>query len=270
MTSDKEAILPKTVLCTHEMSAPKALQGLKIAFISDVHMASYRKPDTLKPLFKQIAALHADLILWGGDYAESAEYQRAFFKMAAQLRPRLGMFGVMGNNDRECFGSAFPLMRGIASRAGIRLLINEETCIEENGANIRIAGLDEWKYGLPNAKGMFKKSAPGDLRILLSHYPHAADTFFDQAANPAHLVLCGHTHGGQIRFLGRSCYDLGYGYQYARRSERFAVSGWRELNEQNPDGTPFVSRMLVSNGAGESLLPIRIFCPRQIHLITLQ
>lgn len=261
--------MPKTVLCRHTCPTPEGLKGLRIAFVSDIHIASYRKPATAEPLFSLVDSLHADMILWGGDFAESLEYEREFFRMAACLRPPLGSFAVMGNNDREAFGRSFPLLRSMAARAGIRLLINEEAAVPAGRGRILIAGLDEWKYGLPLAKGMFRTAAPDDLRILLAHYPHTVDTFVQQAALPPHLCLCGHTHGGQIRFLGRTCYDLGYGYQYARRSKRFFVSGWREREEQLPGGQTHTMRMLVSNGAGESLMPLRLFCPRQVHLIEL-
>lgn len=261
--------MPKTIVCNHTCPAAPGLRGIKLAFVSDIHVASYRKPASLGPLFALLESLGADLLLWGGDFAESPEYERAFFRMAARLQPCLGSFAVMGNNDREAFGNSFPLMRSLATRAGIRLLINEEAVVDTGSGRIRIAGLDEWKYGLPNAKGMFRAAGPEDLRVLLTHYPHAADTFAAQAALPAQLCLAGHTHGGQIRLFGRSCYDLGYGYKYARNSERFFVSGWRERTEATREGDVCTMRMLVSNGVGESLMPLRLFCPRQVHLIEL-
>lgn len=259
----------KAVLCRHSLPAPEGLRGLKIAFISDIHAANYRKPASLRPLVDQVASLKADMILWGGDFAESLGYQRAFFPMLAELKPPLGSFAVMGNNDRECFGGSFPLMRSLAQRAGIRLLINEEAAVPVGQSRILIAGLDEWKYGLPNAKGMYKGAREGDLRIMLSHYPHTADKAVVQAALPPHLFLSGHTHGGQMQAFGFSCYTLGYGYKYARRSRHFYVSGWREFAEKLPGGGKTAMHMLVSNGIGESLMPLRIGSPRQIHLIEL-
>lgn len=256
-------------LCTHTLPGPRALQGLRIGFVTDLHVARYRKPASLAPLLALFSENPVDLLLWGGDFAETAGYQRECFRRIAQLSPRLGMAAVIGNNDKECFGRSFPLLRDIARRAGVRLLINEEYTISVNGTRIRIAGLDEWKYGCANAKGMFKSPQDGELRILLTHYPHLADTFFAQAEAPPHLILSGHTHGGQIRFSGRTCYDFGYGKRYAQHAQRFFLSGYRTLEEQTRSGAPFATRMLVSNGAGESLLPLRLFCPRQMHIITI-
>lgn len=260
----------RPVLVRHSMPAPEGMAGIRIAFISDIHIANYYKPDEARLLVETVAGMGADMILWGGDFAESLEYQRAFFPMLAGLKPPLGSFAVMGNNDRECFGSAFPLMRDLARRAGIRMLINEQAEVRAGKGRILIGGMDEWKYGLPNAKGMFRGSGEHDLRILLSHYPHVADKALEQAAALPHLCLAGHTHGGQISLCGYSCYNLGYGYKYARRSRHFYVSGWREFLEKTPEGGEHVMRMLVSNGVGESLLPVRLNAPRQVHLIELE
>ena len=256
-------------LCRHELPAPEALKGLKIGFLSDIHIANYFKPEQAKGLIGQIGDLGADMLLWGGDFAESLEYQRAFFPMLAALKPRLGSFAVMGNNDRECFGNSFPLMRRLAQKAGIKLLINEEAAVSVGNSRVHIAGLDEWKYGYPNAKGMFKNAGENDLRVMLSHYPHAADKAVSQSALPPQLYLSGHTHGGQMSCMGFSCYNLGYGYKYARRSRHFYVTGWREFDEKLPGGGTEKMHMLVSNGVGESLMPVRIGAPRQIHLIEL-
>jgi len=261
--------LHKAVICRHGLPAPEGLKGLKIAFISDIHIADYFRPEEAEGLIGQIGALEADMILWGGDFAETLAYQRAFFPMLSALKPRLGSFAVMGNNDRECFGNSFPLMRTLAGRNGVRLLINEEVAVDCGGGRIWIGGLDEWKFGRPNARGMFKRASEGDLRVMLSHYPHVADKAVSQAAKVPHIYLSGHTHGGQISLLGFSCYNLGYGYKYARRSRHFYVSGWREFDEALPGGGSETMRMLVSNGIGESLFPLRMNAPRQVHLIEL-
>jgi predicted MPP superfamily phosphohydrolase len=66
-------------------------------------------------------------------------------------------------------------------------------------------------------------------------------------------VLCGHTRGGQIAPFGRSLFSGSiYGDRYLR--------GWYE------DGG---SMLLVSNGVGGWMLPLRLGAPPQAHLITL-
>ena len=246
-------------LCEHELPGPACMRGLKIAFVTDIHISNMYRPKAAEALFERINALGADLILWGGDYAETLPHQRAFFSLLPRTGAPLGMYGVLGNNDKECFGSAFPNLRRMAAKTGMRLLVNEQAVVPWGGGRVFIGGMDEWKYGAPTARGFFRGAGENDLRVLLCHYPSSADAAFRTAAQPPQLILSGHTHGGQIRLGGFSVYSLGYGRRYVKKSRLFFLSGWREI-----DG----ARMLVSNGVGESLLPIRFGAPRQIHRIT--
>ena len=247
-------------LCEHELPGPACMRGLTIAFVTDIHTSNMFPPRAVERLLNQVAALRADLILWGGDYAETVAHERAFFAMLPRLSAPLGMYGVLGNNDKECLGSAFPNLRRLAERAGMRLLVNEQAAVPFRGGRILIGGTDEWKYGQPSARGFFSDAGERDLRVLLCHYPSAADRACRTAAQQPQLILSGHTHGGQINVFGMTVYSLRYEHRYYEKSRHFYVSGWREI-----DG----ARMLVSNGVGDSLLPIRIGAPRQIHRITL-
>ena len=103
--------------------------------------------------------------------------------------------------------------------------------------------------------------------MLLAHSPLALRKLPDLRANPVSrklpvlpdLILCGHTHGGQIALGAFTVYNLGY--ERAKGANNFFVTGTRELGG---------ALMVVSNGVGESNLPIRIGAPRQIYLITLR
>ncbi|HUM61301.1 MAG TPA: metallophosphoesterase, partial [Clostridia bacterium] len=66
--------------------------------------------------------------------------------------------------------------------------------------------------------------------------------------------ICGHTHGGQIVFFGRSLHSSSeYGDRYR--------SGW--YREQGAD-------ILVSEGVGTSILPMRVGTRSQIHRLILR
>jgi len=57
------------------------------------------------------------------------------------------------------------------------------------------------------------------------------------------LILSGHTHGGQIAFLGKAFYKPGGSGRFLR--------GWCRLND---------IRMYVSKGIGTKYIPIRVGC----------
>jgi hypothetical protein len=69
------------------------------------------------------------------------------------------------------------------------------------------------------------------------------------------LILSGHTHGGQITFFGLwfPFFDLKYGHKYR--------TGIYSLGDKI---------LLVSNGLGTTLLPLRFFARPEINVITLK
>ena len=96
-----------------------------------------------------------------------------------------------------------------------------------------------------------------DCVILLSHNPDAlpvvAANSSSDGAPWADLILAGHTHGGQIAPFGRGLFKSSiYGDRYR--------SGWYE------DAGLL---MMVSNGVGDYMVPMRLGAPPQAHFITL-
>lgn len=239
----------------HRLASP--VKGLRIGYISDVHLTRYRLPSITERVIRPLAAEQPDIILFGGDYAETRECEKLFFETVSCLNPPLGMFAVLGNNDKERYGSAFPLLRREAAACGITLLINEERRVDTPRGAIMIGGSDEAKYGLTSAKGFFNGGADA-LKLLICHYPGSAKKLAHQASLMPDLILSGHTHGGQISPFGLNCYALGFEKIYSD-NEYFMVSGEKRI----PDGP----LMIVSNGVGESRMPLRIGAPRQIHII---
>jgi len=233
-------------------------EGRTLLFFSDVHLSRFFPNRAVERLLLQIESLRPDMILLGGDYAESAQWQLDFFRMLGHLRPPLGIFGVPGNNDRECFPDGYEPLAEAMSRFGATLLVNQTTRVKAENGLISIAGVDELKYGAPHVHPLFDERDASALRILLAHYPQAAARY--TAVNrilPPHLCLSGHTHGGQFSFFGLTPFTLLF-EQKLHGIDLPAVSGWTETN-----GSP----LLVSPGLGTSRIPLRINVVPSIHLI---
>lgn len=220
--------------------APAFMQGLNALFISDVHLRRPVKDEQLQALMALIRTQKADMILFGGDYAETADQHERFFKALSGVQARLGIYGVMGNNDREAFPDT-EAFRALASGGGMKLLINESLTLE-NG--LCIGGCDDHKRGNPRTKDLFGGAA---YRILISHFPVKPDC-------DAELMLSGHTHGGQFNFLGITPYSAGFEFAY----RMMAISGLRPLGN---------GKLLVSEGIGVSRLPLRMGVKPRIHLV---
>ena len=228
-----------------DVPAPEALRGLSALFVADLHFGCTRSPipHTL-PIVDMIRDLAPSLILWGGDYAEPGCH-RALFPLLAALQPPLGAFGVIGNNDRGENFSAFP---------ALQLLVNRS--VRVGNLPLRIIGLDDARTGSPDLS-LIDPPSEAVFQLLLSHSPLALRRM--PSSLWPNLTLCGHTHGGQIALCGLSPYSFGYEH-FAARRDNFFLTG---SHAPAPS-----ARVVVSNGIGTSLFPVRIGAPPQLHLIT--
>ncbi len=247
----------------HILQLPAACAGLAgrtLLFLSDVHLSNRFPAEAVEKLIGQIEALHPDMILLGGDYGESADWQLQFFEMLSRVAPPLGMFGVLGNNDCECFPEGYTRLHEAARRAGVTLLVDRTVRVDTGCGRISIAGLDEIHQAQPLKKPLFTGKDSTALRILLSHYPQSVGRYLrERPAHAPHFAFSGHTHGGQFSLLGLTPYSIGF--EFLIEWERLpAVSGWKKLND---------THLLVSPGLGTSRLPIRINVEPTIHLLKL-
>lgn len=239
---------------------PRGLKKKRLLFAADIHMSWMFKAPRVERLLRDIEALAPDLILWGGDYAETYDCAVQFFQMTNRLHPPMGMYGVPGNNDAETFRGDMSELRRVMRRGGVRLLVNRTAHVDIAGGRLVIAGADDIKHGAPSGRMLRLGAEKGDFRILLSHAPQALDQILDRVRELPALTLCGHTHGGQIRLGPITPYTFFFEHTQRERSRYFHVSGYHVV-----DGMP----LLITNGVGTSRLPIRIGAPAQIHLLTL-
>ena len=222
----------------HAFPCP-ALAGMKLAFFSDIHASPRFSDAAMEALLARVAALGADIVCIGGDFAEDEESLARLLRFFPLLSPPLGVYACLGNNDREIPGFA-RMLEGHA-----HLLVNGSVLLE----GLRLGGVDERKHGHPRPEAVFPHDG-ASARVLLSHYPVACD--FGAGARPD-LQLCGHTHGGQFNVLGITPYTFFF------EPRRHAwVSGECTLGGV---------RSIVSNGIGMSRVTLRVGAPPQVHLV---
>lgn len=235
-------IFPKPRTVTQRIEdAPPFLSGLRMLFLSDVHLRAGVSDRRLSQLIDSIAAQNASMLLLGGDYGERPQDCQRFFAALRGLSFPLGAWAVCGNND--CCTADFESW---LADSGITLLNNAAAFLPLNGGRLAIGGCADHKNGQPQTAGIFD-AAPADYRILLSHYPVRPDCGCD-------LLLSGHTHAGQCNLLGVTPYTLGF-------ERRYALCGVRGM--QKIDGM----RVLIGNGIGVSRIPLRLGAQPQIYLL---
>ena len=145
----------------------------------------------------------------------------------------LGVYTVFGNHDLEAEYRG-PLTRAIRER-GWRLLENSGYAV--NGG-LFLCGTDDLAEGSPDLEKTLKDAPGSGLCVLVTHNP---DLLAACGASSFQLALCGHTHGGQVVVRGHSILSSSI-YRDRYRS------GW--IFEEGHD-------ILVTNGVGTSLLPVR-------------
>ena len=153
-----------------------------------------------------------------------------------------------GNVTHEHYRELFGKYNG-------QLLVNETTVFYKGGRSINIVGIDDFLRGSPDYALSVKSIDPETETVILNHCPEYRDTI-DQLNRKLQvnirLVLCGHTHGGQIQILGKEFYKPGGSGSY--------LNGWYQSEE---------SLMYVSKGVGTSYLPIRFGARAEIPIFYL-
>lgn len=239
---------------------PQGFDGLRVAFLSDIHYGPFFSADRLDALVSRVNALRPDLVLLGGDYANDSDGAVAFFQMRPAFSARLGVYAVPGNHDRVMPESNRDLLEGAMSAAGIVPLFNRTVPLTlSNGETIYLSGIDDYGNGHPDAAQAARSVRRDDFLIFLTHTPDAIPSFqeipaLDGSTDWADLILCGHTHGGQVTLFGQKAL-----FSVTSYGERYRT-GWKEENG---------AQILISNGVGTSVVPMRFFAPPQIHLLTL-
>ena len=160
--------------------------GVRLAQISDVHVGS-RSGRFLSRVVRKVNALNPDLVAITGDLIDFRDISSRELDSLATLKAPAWF--IIGNHERYVdVEEVCDRLRG----HGIKVIRNGTAGSE----NIQFIGIDD-----AEPKSQVRRELrhlqpdPDAYRILLYHRPDGAE---DAAAWGAHLMLCGHTHNGQI------------------------------------------------------------------------
>jgi hypothetical protein len=220
-----------------------ALYGLRVGFLTDLHRSHSVSQEMAAAAVELLRAEQPDIIMLGGDYVTWGD--RRFVGAAAEALAPLaaphGVFAILGNHDDD------KDMPAALTARGVTVLKDARTRLLVNGVPLDIAGIRFWTRRAADIARVVKGAA-ADL-ILLAHTPWRLP---EAAALSIPLVLSGHTHGGQIVLPG-----LG------------AVAA-REFPVVEGIGRRETTTIFVSRGVGTVYIPVRVNCPPEVALLTLQ
>ena len=254
LTGDLFAIEPRRVLVSrHDVplpGLPAALDGLRIAQVSDIHLPANRA--AAERTLALLGAERPDIVVFTGDQCETAPAMDEVVAFVRSARGRVATLAVLGNWDYR--GRAIGLLaRRAYERAEATLLVNQHSIVTVGGASVAFVGLDDMLSGVPDARVALERLAPEIPAIWTVHEPGFADGLTIAADRKPALVLSGHTHGGQIRFPGLPAFTpIGSG--------RF-VAGWYDAP---------LGRLYVSRGIGTADVRARFLCPPELPIFTLR
>ena len=222
---------------------PPALDGLRIALLTDIHHSSLVPADDVTRAVELARSTNPDLVVLGGDYVTYGDrnFVEPVAELLSPLRAPNGVFAILGNHDDD------REMPAALARRGITVLKDQRTRIFIRGDGLEIAGIRFWTRR-PADIGRVLKGA-NDPVLLLAHDPRRLT---EAAALNVPAVLSGHTHGGQVVLPGVG----------AVARARFPIVQGLGRRQQ--------SSIFVSRGIGTVYVPVRINCPPEVALVTLQ
>ena len=211
---------------------------IKIIQISDLHFDTLRYFH--KSIAKKINKLKPDLIFITGDSVDKTEKIEPLNEFLNLIDKSIQKFAITGN--WEYWGNVdLNKLKESYSENNCELLINENRSLTIKNREISIIGIDDYVGGNADFKTAIKNLKPTETNIVLSHCPEHRDIITKEKDNlNIDLVLSGHTHGGQITFLGI--------VPFKPRGSGKYLKGWYKETEP---------KMYISKGIGTSILPIR-------------
>ena len=228
----------------------QALDGYRIAFLSDFHYSAVVPGWWVAGAVSTAMDLAPDLVLLGGDYlSHSVRYARPLIELLRPLAAPDGVFGVLGNHDHYVGAEQ---VRAALREAGVVELRNAHVVVRRGDAALAVAGVGDLQYDVIDFEAALA-GVPGDApRVVLSHHP---DVFAHWPAEQRlDLMLSGHTHGGQAHLP-----VLGPPYVPSQFGFRYLAGHFREGARQ----------LYVSRGVGVITAPFRWRCPPEATLLVL-
>jgi len=192
MANSRQLKLTFETVAIPDLPAPFA--GFRLLYLTDLHLR-HRSPRPAE-LLALAEMAEPDLICLGGDYAYSSPALPEVEGLFARLSERWPVVAVYGNSDNR---------RDIDAAARARwaeylpFLTNAALPIERDGAQLWIAGVGDPHLGEDNLPAAMAAVPPDAPVILLAHSPEIIMRPLDPRVR---LILCGHTHGGQICLPG--------------------------------------------------------------------
>jgi predicted MPP superfamily phosphohydrolase len=243
---------------------PEAVDGLRIAQLSDLHCSAITPPKVLRRAIEACNEQRADVVLLKGDYISRRDsysrfsgartgarpvmdYAEAAAREIKHLRAPEGVYAVPGNHDHT--NGSFEAIELMLRHANITPLVNASTRLRDV---LPLVGVDDLRAGKLDLPKALHGVATNEAQVIMSHNPRILPLLTGRNC----LILSGHTHAGQVHLPFTN-----FRMRPADMSHSPLFQGWYHEGR---------ARLYVNSGVGSVHFPMRFRCPPELVVFTLR
>ena len=241
-----------------ELKNTSASDTINLLHLSDFHLSSVISLEFIEESIKLGLSSNPDLACITGDFITGTMMDESrYSRILSFLSQSTPTFACLGNHDGGIWANSRNGLANITKitnllvRSGITLLHNKSTRIQIRESTISLIGVgDLWaEHMRPELAFSNIDEDRSSIKVLLAHNPDSKKLLKNYDWD---LMLCGHTHGGQIRvpFIGTPFAPI--------RDHRY-VAGLNRWNDR---------LIYTSKGVG-NLYGMRINCRTEVSLLKL-
>lgn len=190
--------------------------SLRIALVSDLHLGYVMDEHRLAKVVEEVNAMQPDIVCIAGDVFDgdttALSDPEELQELLRSLDATYGVYACLGNHDA---GDTYDRMLAFLSAADVQLLQDEGVVIDgrfvlagrRDSSPIGGHGTDRQALTLPQEAAELPV-------IVMDHQPGNIGAY----GSEADLILCGHTHQGQMfpaNLITNAIYEVDHGYYRA-------------------------------------------------------
>ena len=204
-------------------TAKPETKRMNIVMVSDIHLGEFNGVSQLESMAAQINGLSPDLVVIAGDVFDNStldlDNAQKIKAELSSIKAKYGVYACLGNHDIYDGGAKATAFLADTS---IRLLSDESAVI---GDSLLLIGRKDYR---DKQRASFDSLIAGaDLPVIV--LDHEPTDLAEEAKAGASLVLCGHTHRGQLfplSLLTALEYEVDYGYAKMGNMQVIVSSGY--------------------------------------------
>lgn len=246
----------------YKIYSPSFDRKIRIALVSDLHAQNYGLALDL------VREARPDYILLGGDIFEALdgsfiEVNKKTLPFLFELEKIAPSFYCTGNHEDKATHSEFKGVKafyGMGHRyqdsfldeikaSGVRFLLDDYVIFDGIAFGGLASGLVN-DNGKPNLEFLRSFASLKEPKILICHHPEYYSKYIKDM--PIEIIVSGHAHGGQWRLFNQGIFAPGQG-----------------LFPKYTSGV-YDGRLVVSKGLKKTVIPPRIFNPREVVIIDIE